>query len=270
MADVEDRLRKITQDALKEAKEPEVSADGGMNDLLVRFISAVAMVGAAIIALWFGAWVWLAFVVLLAGLVLWEWNRLVAAFGVSSLSEIAWQFLGAIYVGGAAMAMVWVRNGPQLWPVEGQSLGYSEIGVLAGFLFPVIAVDVGAYFAGRMLGGPRIAPSISPSKTWAGLLGGAVAASLICVANEILDIGAGALDPGFGLGGIGWAVLTGCLIAVIAQAGDFFESWMKRRAGVKDSSGIIPGHGGVFDRLDGFIAVFFVLFAVAVIPAFIG
>ena len=75
---------------------------------------------------------------------------------------------------------------------------------------------------------------------------------------------------GIGLSAILSAALTGAVVAVIAQTGDFFESWMKRRAGVKDSSRLIPGHGGVFDRLDGFLAVFFVLFLTAVVPAYIG
>ncbi|PKP61493.1 MAG: phosphatidate cytidylyltransferase, partial [Alphaproteobacteria bacterium HGW-Alphaproteobacteria-9] len=69
---------------------------------------------------------------------------------------------------------------------------------------------------------------------------------------------------------IGFAVLAGVLIAVLAQAGDFFESWMKRRAGVKDSGTLIPGHGGLFDRLDGFLAVFFVLFVIATVPTLLG
>ncbi len=229
----------------------------GLSDLLVRFVSAVAMLGVAIIALWLGWWFWIGFVVLIAGLVLWEWNLLVRRFGISPLAEVVWQFVGALYVGGAALAMVQVRWNYDMWTV------------LVAFLFPVIAVDVGAYFAGRAIGGPRIAPSISPSKTWAGLFGGAVAASIITVGIEVLDFGPTTM-PGYTLGAIGLAVVSGCLIAVLAQSGDFFESWMKRRAGVKDSSSIIPGHGGLFDRLDGFTAVFFVLFVIAVVPSFIG
>ena len=231
---------------------------GAMNDLLVRFISAVAMLGVSIIALYFGGWLWIAFVVLLAGLVLWEWNLIVGKFGVSALSQVAWQFMGALYVAAAAIAMVQVR------------LSYDMIAVLLVFLIPVIAVDIGAYFSGRLIGGPRIAPSISPSKTWAGLGGGALAAGIVCIIGEVMDIGPGGLAGGYDIGGIGGAFITGVVIAIIAQTGDFFESWMKRRAGVKDSSNLIPGHGGVFDRLDGFLAVFFVLFLIAVVPAYIG
>lgn len=233
------------------------AAPTGVSDLLVRFVSAVAMLGLAIIALWFGGWFWIGFVVLIAGLVLWEWNLLVRGFHVSALSEVAWQFVGALYVGAAALAMVQVRWNYDMWTV------------LIAFLAPIIAVDVGAYFAGRAIGGPRIAPRISPSKTWAGLIGGALAASVITVGIEVLDFGP-TTPPGFTFAGIGLAILSGVLIAIIAQSGDFFESWMKRRAGVKDSSNVIPGHGGLFDRLDGFIAVFFVLFMIAVVPAYVG
>jgi len=147
--------------------------------------------------------------------------------------------------------------------------GYGPLEVLAAFILPIVAVDVGAYFAGRAIGGPKIAPRISPSKTWAGLGGGAVLAAMVGVAVELADFGPAAM-PGYNMAGIGFAVLGGALIAVLAQAGDFFESWMKRRAGVKDSGALIPGHGGLFDRLDGFLAVFFVLFVIATVPTLLG
>lgn len=124
----------------------------------------------------------------------------------------------------------------------------------------VIFTDTGAYFTGRAVGGPKIAPRISPSKTWAGLFGGMFFAGLW------LSGIAGAFHSTTGyrvfsdLFDAAWpdvlgAFLIGCLLAVTAQAGDFFESWLKRRAGVKDSSRLIPGHGGVFDRVDGIIPV---------------
>ena len=241
-------------DANSEPAKPE---GGRTSDLLVRFVSAVAMLGVSIIALWFGGWFWIGFVILIAGLVLWEWNLLVRGFGISAVSEVAWQFVGALYVGAAALAMVQVRLSYDMWSV------------FFAFLAPIIAVDVGAYFAGRLIGGPKIAPKISPSKTWAGLAGGAVAASIITIGVEVLDIGP-ATQRGYTTEGIALAALSGVLIAVLAQSGDFFESWMKRRAGVKDSSKLIPGHGGVFDRVDGFLAVFFVLFLIAVAPSYIG
>ena len=224
-----------------------------MADLGVRVGSAVVMLGVVAAALWLGGWFWIGFVVLLAGLVLWEWNNLVKGCGVSAIVEVLWLFAGAAYVFAAANAMVQVR------------LDYPAIFVAAAFIAPIIAVDVGAYFAGRTIGGPKIAPSISPSKTWAGLMGGAVAASVVAFA---VTANLGRMTTLDSVSAPSWIqiVIAGILIAVIAQAGDFFESWMKRRAGVKDSSRLIPGHGGVFDRLDGFLAVFFVLFVVAVVP----
>lgn len=228
-------------------------------DLPVRLASALVMVTVAAFALWLGGWFWVAFVALLAGLVLWEWNRLIKAFAGSPLTEIVWMFFGALYVGGAALAMVEVRQ------------SYVPVFMLVGFILPVIAVDVGAYFAGRAIGGPKIAPKLSPSKTWAGLGGGALAASVVAIGVQLSYPEQPHFGPvvsdGFSLASLIGPIIAGVVIAVIAQAGDFFESWMKRRAGVKDSGTLIPGHGGVFDRLDGFIAVFFVL---AVTRIFLG
>lgn len=229
----------------------------GLSDLPVRFVSGVVMVAIVSVALWLGSWWWVGLVVLLAGGVLWEWNQLVKGFRTSALSEVTWTFFGAAYVTGAALALMQVR------------MSYGPWEVLLVFLAPVIAVDVGAYFMGRAIGGPKIAPSISPSKTWAGLIGGALAASAVGIAIELTDFGP-ATSEGFAWLNVATAVGAGALIAVLAQSGDFFESWMKRRAGVKDSSHLIPGHGGVFDRADGFLAVFFVLFVVAVAPNLLG
>ncbi len=260
MADVRNRLDELTREALAELEDQpaDALASGGvgMSDLLVRFVSAVAFAGLAFIALWLGGWFWVGFVVLLAGLVLWEWNGIVSRFGIAPMSEIAWQFVGALYVGAASLAMIQVRFTYELWAV------------VIAFVLPIIAVDVGAYFVGRAVGGPRIAPSVSPSKTWAGFAGGAIAAGIVCAIAEVMDIGPGAFDRGYNTTGLGLALVTGLAIAVLAQLGDFFESWMKRRADVKDSSNLMPGHGGIFDRLDGFIAVFFVLFLAAVIPSY--
>jgi phosphatidate cytidylyltransferase len=121
-------------------------------------------------------------------------------------------------------------------------------------ILAVILTDIGAYFAGRTFGGPKIAPAISPSKTWSGLAGGMVGAAVALIA--VTYQAEGFVD-------IGWKILAGMAVAVVAQLGDFFESWMKRRAGVKDSGKLIPGHGGLFDRLDGLLGVMFVLGLVA-------
>jgi phosphatidate cytidylyltransferase len=126
-----------------------------------------------------------------------------------------------------------------------------------------VFTDTGAYFAGRTIGGPKIAPAISPSKTWAGL-GGGMLASALWVFLWILGIDAPLdewLGPRFDLGlelsgaTVGGTIALGMGLAIVAQVGDFFESWLKRKAGVKDSSRLIPGHGGVFDRIDGLVPV---------------
>lgn len=241
----------------------------GVADLPVRLASAIVMLVVAGGALWLGGWIWSAFVVLVAVGVLWEWNRLVARFGASVLVEAVWFFVGVIYVGGAGIAMLVVRNGRQVLPFDPQFTGYGPLEVLVAFILPIVAVDVGAYFAGRAIGGPKIAPKISPSKTWAGLGGGALLAAGVAIAVELADFGPAAF-PGFSWAAIALAAFSGVLIALIAQSGDFLESWMKRRAGVKDSGALIPGHGGLFDRLDGFIAVFFVLFVIAAVPGLLG
>ncbi|HKT75921.1 MAG TPA: phosphatidate cytidylyltransferase, partial [Sphingobium sp.] len=117
-------------------------------------------------------------------------------------------------------------------------------GLLLAFwaLSLVWATDVGAYFAGRAIGGPKLAPRVSPSKTWAGLAGGVLAALVL-----------GFLLHRFAGLPIQLAAASG-LLAVAAQLGDLLESHMKRRAGVKDSGTLLPGHGGVMDRLDGVVA----------------
>jgi len=131
------------------------------------------------------------------------------------------------------MALVWLRLD-------------AELGRWAVFwlLFLVWATDVGAYFAGRGIGGPKLSPRFSPNKTWAGLGGGVVAAALVgLVTSLLLGVGSPLL----------LALLSG-LLAVVAQAGDIAESALKRGAGVKDSGTLIPGHGGILDRVDGLVA----------------
>ncbi len=241
-----------------------------VSDLPVRLGSAIVMLVISAGALWLGGWFWTGFVGVLALGVLWEWNRLVSRFSASNVAETLWFFSGVIYIGGAALAMMALRNGAQFLPVNGQSLGYGPFEVLIGYIAPIIAVDAGAYFAGRAIGGPKIAPRISPSKTWAGLAGGALAAGLVGIGNELADFGPAAGSPGYDMVSLALALVAGLLIAVVAQTGDFFESWMKRRAGMKDSSNLIPGHGGLFDRLDGFLAVFFMLFVIATAMRLLG
>ena len=213
-------------------------------DLPVRIASAVVMVLVAGSALWIGGPLWTLFVSLIALGVLWEWRGLVRGFELTTLRRIGWLAGGFVYVGIAALMMAGLR----LLPFEPAHV------ILIAVMLAVIGTDVGAYFAGRSFGGPKIAPAISPSKTWSGLFGGMIGAGLGLV------LGSYATE---GFTDLGIKLAVGPVIAVIAQAGDFFESWMKRRAGVKDSGHLIPGHGGLFDRVDGLLAVMFAMGLVA-------
>lgn len=143
-----------------------------------------------------------------------------------------WLAVGVPYVALPCIALLWLR------------LAHEGGAFLVIWLMLVIwATDSGAYFAGRAIGGPKLAPRISPKKTWAGLAGGMLAAALVG--------GLGVLfRPEHPL----WPlVLVGALLAVLSQLGDLFESHVKRRFGVKDSGQLIPGHGGLLDRVDGLI-----------------
>lgn len=244
---------------MADASAPAKRSDPKKSDLGVRTLSAVGMVMVAGGALWLGGWAWTAFVVLVAAGVYAEWTGIVRKFARGG-RQLAWLLGGALYVGIAAVALAGLR----------QDVPNSVI--LFMIVAGVIGTDIGAYFAGRAIGGPKIAPKISPSKTWAGLGGGIIGASL-----AIEGIIALLPQPWFAnmlahkheqnqfviiepIGGMSAIVLVGAVLAVAAQAGDFFESWMKRRAGLKDSGRLLPGHGGLFDRTDGLIAVSF-LFA---------
>jgi phosphatidate cytidylyltransferase len=215
------------------------------SDLGVRTASAAVMLAVAGTALWLGGWWWTGLVALVALAVLREWRGLSVGFARSPAARGLWNAAGLVYVGFAATGLALMRQDPAAGPV----LVLAVVGA-------VIATDIGAYFAGRTFGGPKIAPRISPSKTWSGLIGGMVAAGAwLSLAVPQL---CGDACP-YGWPNFPSLLALGALIAIVAQAGDFFESWMKRRAGVKDSGTLLPGHGGVFDRVDGLLAVTFLL-----------
>jgi phosphatidate cytidylyltransferase len=208
------------------------------SDLAVRTVSAAVLLAIAGTALWFGGSVLQFFIALIAFIVVLEWRGLVVRFPDDQLAKSIWMAVGGLYVALACGTALLLAIGGLFIPLIGS----------------VIGTDVGAYFAGRMIGGPKIAPAISPSKTWAGLFGGMAGAALLLN---------GAVLSGFG-GSLpvepARLVALGCGLAVVAQTGDFFESWLKRRAGVKDSGTLIPGHGGMFDRVDGLLPVCIVAF----------
>lgn len=217
----------------------EIDAPKTKSDLPVRLASAIVMLVIAGGALYLGGWVWLIFVGVVAATCVNELVRLIRkAFG-RGLWQTIGELSGVIYILAAAL-----------------SLANLPIAVLLGVIGVVIATDVGAYFSGRTIGGPKIAPKISPSKTWAGLIGGATLAGVVSGSFFLYNLGEIRFSPMLII-----AFAIGAALAVLAQCGDFFESWLKRQAGVKDSSNLIPGHGGVFDRIDGMMPV-----AIAALP----
>lgn len=201
------------------------------SDLGIRTLSGLLMIAVSALALWLGGYAFALFVIVIAFGLLREWQLLVKAMPLGTSSRVAWMIGGMLYIGTAAALMAFMRD-------SGGSM------LLLAFVGIVIATDTGAYFSGRTFGGPKIAPKISPSKTWAGLAGGMIASALFLSLYQYSNNGSW-----------GWAAIIGAQLAMIAQIGDFFESWMKRRAGVKDSGNILPGHGGLLDRLDGLLPV---------------
>ena len=213
------------------------------SDVGTRIVSALVMLAVAAAAFWIGGTVLAAFIWLVALVGFGECVLLIP----KATANPAWRVIGIV----AAAAYF----GLAAWVMASLDTYY-----LLAALGVVIFTDTGAYFTGRTIGGPKIAPRISPSKTWAGLFGGMAFAALWLAGvagvffytagyhtwSELIDV---AWDDMTG------AALVGALLAVVAQAGDFFQSWLKRKAGVKDSSNLIPGHGGVFDRIDGMLAV---------------
>ncbi|MCA3419722.1 MAG: phosphatidate cytidylyltransferase [Roseomonas sp.] len=252
--------------------KPEGGAPRPWRDLGLRGASAAVLIPIAVFGIWSGGVVWDVLVGVAVVLLSWEWARfckisiwrwpgllmpaislvvmLLAAFGppLAALGLLAagtlvlfllqrqgdiWPAAGLFYIGLVGFSLVLLR-------------GEDHAGLL-NTLFLVLIVwasDTGAYMAGRALGGPKLAPAISPGKTWSGAAGGLIAATLIGTGAAAL------LAPG----GASRAAAIAAMLGVMSQAGDLLESAIKRRFGVKDSSSLIPGHGGMLDRLDGVMA----------------
>jgi phosphatidate cytidylyltransferase len=212
-------------------------------DLPRRLASAAVLLLLAGAAFWAGGAVLAAFIAAVALICYGEFARLVLRATPNPAYRGAGLLAGAVYVGLGAWALA---------TLPGLALVVTVVSV--------IMTDSCAYFAGRAIGGPKIAPSISPSKTWAGLAGG-MAGSAIWLVLVVAGVGQAlsSLDTGQGAAASADALLIaaaiGGALAIAAQCGDFFESWLKRKAHVKDSSRLIPGHGGVFDRVDGLLPV---------------
>ena len=197
-----------------------------MNELLVRTLTGFILIAAALAAAAMGGYVFAVFVAAVATAMFYEWTRVVRGWGP------AWYAAGFIYALAPAISLLWIRG----WDEQ-------RLKLLIWVFIVTWATDIGAYFVGRSFGRRKLAPAISPGKTVEGLLGGVAAATLL----------GGAWVLAMGLGRP--LLVLAPIFAVAAQAGDLFESAMKRRAGVKDSGAWLPGHGGILDRLDGLVPV---------------
>jgi phosphatidate cytidylyltransferase len=254
------------------------------SDLPTRFAAAVVMIAVALVAVYVGGWLFRILVLAAAGLMLVEWGdmhgvrRPWSYVGVAILAanllivpevlfpmnemdeaitpasfEPAWAGFAGIGASAVVLGLISRRltmfGGFLYVAVPAFALlvlNWAWFGIVFWVMVVTWATDSFAYFAGRAIGGPKLAPRISPSKTWSGLIGGMAGAGVLgWLAAYWLELGSPFL-------------YIGALMGAVAQGGDLYESWMKRRAGVKDSGTILPGHGGVLDRLDGFLPVILV------------
>jgi len=260
----------------------DAPAEKAASDLTTRFAAAVVMIAVAFVAIYLGGWVFRALVAAAAGVMMFEWGTMYRAPRWSTYAGIALLavptlVLPELYFPAAAgsptplspdlLTPVWLCFGivagvALVYGVFSRRLsqgwGYAYIGIpsfalividwawdehVFWLMFVVWATDIFAYFAGRGIGGPKLAPRISPNKTWAGLIGGMAGAMVV---GALVGLAFEVQQPFFYLG---------APLALLAQIGDLYESSVKRRLGVKDSGAILPGHGGVLDRVDGLLPV---------------
>ncbi len=243
------------------------AASGSFTDLKARLLSAIVMVVVGISAIWIGGFAFLGLAALVAGAMIWELVRmlspgltpgltvLLGALGAASVLATGYDTRPLVLAGlllapilGALMlqkdrALFFIYATAMLIAVAGLFWTRQQAGLswAIWLVLVVIAADIGGYFFGRILGGPKILPVISPKKTWSGTLGGWLLAALVGF-GFMQCLGAGAL-----------LVALSVLVAIASQIGDVVESAIKRHTGIKDSSNLIPGHGGFLDRFDALI-----------------
>jgi phosphatidate cytidylyltransferase len=250
---------------------PASIGEQGSRNLLMRILAALVLAPAAVAIAYVGGALWALLVTLAAVGLYVEWlmivgtarERRVVASGVAALLIAGLCLaigridaaLSALALGAAAVALLSPQR--RIWNAAGflyaaaaevaavlvrldQARGFVALILI---LLVVWVTDIGGYFAGRGIGGPKLWPRVSPKKTWAGAVGGFAASLAIAWGFAA-----------FGYGKTGPLLLLGAILSIASQLGDLFESAVKRRFGVKDSSQIIPGHGGLMDRLDGFVA----------------
>lgn len=195
------------------------------SNLALRIVSAAVMAPLALLAAYLGGWPFALFWGLAAIAVLWEWTTLVHG--------AAWIVAGIGYAGIMLAAPMLLRSG--------EDYGFVAIVLLFAIVW---TTDIFGYFAGRAFGGPKLLPAVSPKKTWSGAIAGTLGAMIVAV---LVASFFGAFNK------VAIATMA-LLLSAVAQLGDLLESWVKRKFGAKDASQLIPGHGGVMDRLDGFWA----------------
>jgi phosphatidate cytidylyltransferase len=251
------------------------AAEPGSRNLLMRVIAALVLAPLVIAIAFAGGWLWTALVTLAAIGLYVEWLTIVelgretrvVACGVAAIAiagvclATGWIGTSLVVLAAGLVAVAVVSPARRQWAATG--FCYAALAQMAsvllrldsaeGFvalmfvLLIVWVTDIGGYFAGRGIGGPKLWPRVSPKKTWAGAIGSFVASLAVAAGFAALDLGK--TVP---------LLLLAALLSVVSQLGDLFESAVKRRFGVKDSSHLIPGHGGLLDRLDGFVAAVFV------------
>lgn len=259
-----------------------------MSNLRLRVISAIVLAVVVLAVTWFGGLPFRVLAAVIAAGIFHEWSRMSRKRPAIAWSEggigqapeaLLLVILVAMAVGVAAIPLLiltaasialvaavsvfrgtgqWEAGGLAYAAFSGLSLAFLRDGDTPGskavlFLFAVVwSTDILAYFVGRAVGGPKLAPSISPGKTRSGALGGAFGGVL---AGVLVAIAAGTAN-------VALLASIALFLSVVSQAGDLFESWVKRRHGVKDSGWIIPGHGGVMDRVDGLVAAAIALYVI--------
>jgi len=275
----------------------EVPASAPQSDLLTRFAAGVVMIAVACVAIYVGGWPFRLLVAAGAAAMLLEWgdmHRLRRGYGYFAIALLVLVLLGAAEyhypvaeaeesidsatfifgwpgfgaIGVAALLATLVSRRPVLgWGmlyigIPSYALliiAWTDLYLVFWLMLVTWATDIFAYFAGRSIGGPKLAPRISPNKTWAGLVGGMAGAAVVGALAAWL-FGISADVPDF--------LWLGAPMGLLAQLGDLYESSVKRRQGVKDSGSLLPGHGGVLDRLDGLLPVILATFLVliAILP----
>lgn len=257
--------------------EPAPASSGKWSDLRTRILSAIVMVAVGAVEIWLGGAAFAALVVVLTGVMIWELATMtaparrrspvtlaVAASAALVAALVLRTDVAALFLAVPAVALLLTprrdRRLAAAYALAIMLAGYGLIDlredggtVILWLVAVVVASDVLGYFAGRMLGGPKFWERVSPKKTWSGTVAGWIGAALV---GLVLVLGMGA----------SWALVPlSAVVAFAGQLGDIAESWVKRRAGVKDASNLIPGHGGVLDRFDALIGAVVAVLALGLV-----